>query len=528
MNDTEFLAYLLSNKDSTSGVALRVENSIFDTLRDDQLKQQTEIDKEWEILMVSGPIIIRYMGNLMVIASKRDFSLQAPLDYVYRYIRYPKSFRATLAQASSDMYNALIGAHTAMDSIQSAMQQVPTSVKTAMKLITSASPAILKEMLPRIFDSIGRSATQSANQANSTLQRFNLLQELLVEIIQLSEHTQGANEVAIYNMEAKKNQSILDQECLQNNLNSIQNQYNTSKAALGNVRKKYVEAVQLVTDSSMPTILGDQSDLLTYIITIAIGVVFNPVDTIGCILGSCNNSEPILDTGKFENAMKIAEQARHDLEKAEQLHNEHFQQQLAEQNELVKAVGQMAMLDLSIFSKEEVVRLLLKVMQQISLFKEQWSRMIRFFSKLAAQVQSTQQIIIKDFLKVIEIAETNNLSINAIDRKFFTEILIRATTTIETGAHLLFTMAKTYYAVSSEHMSAQMAGISQLLLLQTDEARIAHIQQASNETITTLLMIIQMAQERHSIYLQKTRTRQAEYTAYMTNLAASELSQSIG
>ncbi|CAF4334531.1 unnamed protein product, partial [Rotaria sordida] len=76
-------------------------------------------------------------------------------------------------------------------------------------------------------------------------------------------------------------------------------------------------------------------------------------------------------------------------------------------------------------------------------------------------------------------------------------------------------------------MINQIAGISQLLTLQTDEARIAHIQQASNETITTLLMIIQMAQERHSIYLQKTRTRQAEYTAYMTNLAASELSQSI-
>ncbi|CAF1487565.1 unnamed protein product, partial [Rotaria sordida] len=391
MNDTEFLAYLLSNKDSTSGVALRVENSIFDTLRDDQLKQQTEIDKEWEILMVSGPIVIRYMSNLMIIASKRDFSLQVPLGYVYRYNIHPNSFRATLAQASDDMYNALMGAHIAMDRIQSAMQQVPTSVKTAMKLITSASPAILKAMLPRIFDSIGHSATQSANQANSTLQHFNLLQELLVEIIQLSEHTQGANEVAIYNMEAKKNQSILDQECLQNNLNSIQNQYNTSKAALENVRKKYAEAVQLVTDSSMPTIPGGQSDLLTYIITIAIGVVFDPVNTIGCILGSCNNSEPILDTGKFENAMKITEQARHDLEKAEQLYNEHFQQQLAEQNELVKAVGQMAMLDLSIFSKEEVVRLLLKVMQQISLFKEQWSRMIRFFSKLAAQVQSTQQ-----------------------------------------------------------------------------------------------------------------------------------------
>ncbi|CAF5148467.1 unnamed protein product, partial [Rotaria sp. Silwood1] len=89
--------------------------------------------------------------------------------------------------------------------------------------------------------------------------------------------------------------------------------------------------------------------------------------------------------------MKIAEQARKDLEEAEELHNKHFQQQLAEQNELAKAMGQMAMLDLSILSTEEIVRLLLEATQQISLIKEQWSRMIRFFSKLAAQAHSTQQ-----------------------------------------------------------------------------------------------------------------------------------------
>ena len=67
----------------------------------------------------------RYMGNLMVISSKKDFAFEAPDGYVYRYIRlnsiainfdkiyflrlfsfhrYPNSFRATLAQVSSDMY----------------------------------------------------------------------------------------------------------------------------------------------------------------------------------------------------------------------------------------------------------------------------------------------------------------------------------------------------------------------------------------------------------------------------------------
>ncbi|CAF4689349.1 unnamed protein product [Rotaria sp. Silwood2] len=77
-------------------------------------------------------------------------------------------------------------------------------------------------------------------------------------------------------------------------------------------------------------------------------------------------------------------------------------------------------------------------------------------------------------------------------------------------------------------MIDQIAGISQLLTLQTDEARKAHLQQASNKTIAALSKITQMAQERHSIYLGKTRNRQAEYTAYMASLVASGLSQTVG
>ncbi|CAF1063133.1 unnamed protein product [Rotaria sordida] len=81
--------------------------------------------------MVSGPIVVNYMGNLMVLASKDDFAFQSPPGYVYRFIRYPNSFRATLAQVSSDMYNALMGAHNSMDRIQLAIQQVPTHSITA-------------------------------------------------------------------------------------------------------------------------------------------------------------------------------------------------------------------------------------------------------------------------------------------------------------------------------------------------------------------------------------------------------------
>jgi hypothetical protein len=89
-------------------------------------------------------------------------------------------------------------------------------------------------------------------------------------------------------------------------------------------------------------------------------------------------------------------------------------------------------------------------------------------------------------------------------------------------------MATTYYAVSSEHMITQIAGIGKMLTLQTDEERNAQLQQTSNNTLTNSLQISQLAQDRHALYLQETHNRQAEYKKYINDLLAFELEGNIG
>lgn len=117
---------------------------------------------------------------------------------------------------------------------------------------------------------------------------------------------------------------------------------------------------------------------------------------------------------------------------------------------------------------------------------------------------------------------------NPYEREFFIDILLPAATTIESGSHLLYTMATTYYAISSEYMINQIAGIGKMLILQTDAARQEQLQQASNNTLTTSLKITALAQERHALYLQETRNRQGEYTSYMNSLMAMELEGTVG
>jgi hypothetical protein len=291
------------------------------------------------------------------------------------------------------MYNALMGAHTAMDQIQLAIKQVPTHVKTAMKLIASASDPMLRSMLPRTLDSIGRLATESAHVANSTLLRFNLLQDLLGEIIELSASTQSFNEAHIEKMKEAQVNSTITQKQIQENIEFIKAQYSQSKQELEIARQEYAKAMETLSESTTPEIIEGGSSLLEGLINFGINLVFNPSKALGCLLGKCDNPKKTVDNTKFENAMKAAKLAKERLAEAEKIHNEHFLLQLAEQNELAKNIREMAMIDLSLLSTDEIVRLLLEAVDQINLIKEQWTRMIEFFSKLAAQAHSTQQVI---------------------------------------------------------------------------------------------------------------------------------------
>lgn len=74
-----------------TGSAAPVDTSIFDPLRDAQLERQAEIDKEWETLMVSGPLVVEYIGTLMAIASNKDFAFRPPSSgFIYQYMKCDK------------------------------------------------------------------------------------------------------------------------------------------------------------------------------------------------------------------------------------------------------------------------------------------------------------------------------------------------------------------------------------------------------------------------------------------------------
>lgn len=216
-------------------------NSLFDANIDEQLQYQGEIENEWEDLMAGGPASINLVGVVMTIASKKDFPLSP--DFPYKFVKYPNSFHTTLVQVANDMHRALFGAHTAMDKILTNMRQIPTQLKTALKLITQASTTMIKTMLPRTLATLGRYANESATVARASLEKFEYLQELLAEIAEVSASTNKENQdkamqIAAENEDMKKNKTDFDSA-----INSIKAAYEQSREYLEKARQDYHQAM---------------------------------------------------------------------------------------------------------------------------------------------------------------------------------------------------------------------------------------------------------------------------------------------
>jgi hypothetical protein len=361
------------------------EPEIFDDRLDDQIIVQDKIDSEWGELLEAGPIALNFMANVMILASKRDFPLIPPSNFIVQFIRYPNSFHATISQVVSDIYYALLAAHTTMNYIHLNMQQIPVHVKTAFKTIVQGSPQLLASMLPRTLSNLARLGNDSAIMAFSTLEKFESLQNLLAEIIGLSLTTQSTHQESIEKLAVEIEKAKLERQQLESNMYQISQSYESSRIVLDKARQDYKDANNAMRRKRF---IKKFFRRIVRAVGKLIGAV---VDILGCIVGFCprqSNSQGI----EIENVKVRASEALARLKEAEQRHEKLVQQQISAQYEISEIISKIAALDLSKVSKEELVDVLLQAVSRISNVREQWSRLIRFFSKLSSQAENTRQV----------------------------------------------------------------------------------------------------------------------------------------
>ncbi|CAF4604140.1 unnamed protein product [Rotaria socialis] len=526
LDDEVFLFNLERNiDDMTSLVVIKDVSMIFDDKLDEQLLSQRDIEEKWEDLVVAGPITVNYISNLMLVASRRDFALVRPTpDYVYTHMKYPNSFRATLVQVANEMYAAFLGAHTNMDRIQTNMQQIPNHLKTALKLLTSASPRLIKALLPLTLSSIERIASQSVESANSTFQSYTKLSGLLGEITAVTKYTQNSTELVLGTINDTWNNSTKEQELLNSQLEWIRQEFETAREALQKAQKEYHDAYHAIP-GRRKRFLGSVGNFFGGIFSSVVNVIGGALNTVGCIFASCSGKPNNL---AFENAKAKAELAYKHLQEAQAIYDTWYAKMLEKQNTLTATIIQLSQLDMDKVDHQTIIDILVKAAKEIGHIQEQWNHMIRFFSKISIQAEQTQETILFEFVAVIEATEMISGYLDDADREFYVTLLLQTADDIDRGAHLLYIMSKTYYDVSAKYMMNQIAGISGLLVTQTNEERENRMKQIAQETLSTSAKVSRMALERRQQYEQRNKERQDVYQQFIQEASLNEFQSSIG
>jgi hypothetical protein len=427
---------------------------------DEELVSQSAIEETWDELIVAGPITVNYIGNLMVLSSKKDFALPLPTpDYEYEYIKYPNSFRTTLVQIANEMYNAFMDAHHNMDRIQLDMQQIPRHLKTVLQLLTSASNRLIQSMLPTTLGHIERIAKQSADAANSTMLSFRSVTGLLQEVTEVTINAYGYNTNQSNNISNLVNSSIEAQTLLTSQLEDIRKRYEEARITLDKAREEYYNAYHAI-----PT--RPQRFLGLIIGGIVGGIVGGGLV---CIFSSCaSKPHPPIDNRPFENAKELAKLALQNLKDAEAKYDEWHSKMLEQQNKLVSTTIQLSQLHMDQIDYKTRIDILISATNELSEIGKQWSNMTQFFTALAIRAEITRQTILYEFVDTIKNVILIGGILDDADREFYVLNMLDVADDIDRGAHLLYIMAKTYYDVSNQYMINQIAGLAALAVIQTD------------------------------------------------------------
>jgi hypothetical protein len=189
---------------------------------------------------------------------------------------------------------------------------------------------------------------------------------------------------------------------------------------------------------------------------------------------------------------------------------------------------QMSQLEMDKINPQAIIDILVKATKEIIHIQTQWDKLIRFFSKLSIMAESTEETVLFEFIAVIDAMQLINGVLDDADREFYVSLLLDTADEIDRGAHLLYIMSKTYYDISSQYMVNQIAGISGLLLLQTNSERDSYLKQLAQDTLSTSSKVSRMALERKQQYEQRNKARQDEYERFIQQTTLADLGSSVG
>lgn len=157
-------------------------------VEDDFKLQLGSTHMNWEHLLSPAPLSIGLLGDLMVMSSQtRDFPIdgELPRNGLVQYVKYPKSFRATLVQIGNEGQRAFMVAHNNMDKIRLLTADVPSYMKEATGILVQGDEELVADYLPAPMNRIREAAESSVSLSKAVVWQFENVMNLTSEVLEM-------------------------------------------------------------------------------------------------------------------------------------------------------------------------------------------------------------------------------------------------------------------------------------------------------------------------------------------------------
>ena len=149
----------------------------------------------WEQLLTPAPQSIALLGQLMVIATENDFSLEEKIPRNgFQYLQYPNSFRATLVQMTNIGWEAFNEAHVNMDGIRLHTTNIDAHIQSIVKVLMKGTIDDVNTLIPIPLKNIKRIADECVELSVGVEKRFILFMQATGELLEASTSAQGTYE----------------------------------------------------------------------------------------------------------------------------------------------------------------------------------------------------------------------------------------------------------------------------------------------------------------------------------------------
>ncbi|CAF1679031.1 unnamed protein product, partial [Adineta ricciae] len=215
------------------------------------LEQRSTIDSAWENLIVSGPITVNLLAQVMVLSSKRDSSFRdAVPGNTFQYVKYPDSFRMTLNQISNGKTYTINNRKT----IGRYLNRCPDarlniifySHSIALSILSTTTTQTSKQIetqMSKILQTVLRIGNDCISVANDTHIAFSTVMNYLGEVIALTETSKSLRETRLRETEIELNVSRVWQMQLKQLRNILKEHYESTVEDLRFAHIEYSKAL---------------------------------------------------------------------------------------------------------------------------------------------------------------------------------------------------------------------------------------------------------------------------------------------